>query len=94
MNLMQTELQYAELKNKVTNKTRNELDKQQREYFLQQQMKAIKEELGGDNVAEVKEMQKKADAKKWPTAAKEMFTKGVEKLERMHPSTPDYSVSV
>jgi ATP-dependent Lon protease len=92
MNLMQTELQYAELKNKVTNKTRAELDKQQRDYFLQQQMKAIKDELGGDNVAEVKEMQKKADAKKWPAAAKEMFTKGVEKLERMHPSTPDYSV--
>ena len=92
MNLMQTELQYAELKNKVTNKTRNELDKQQREYFLQQQMKAIKEELGGDNVAEVKEMQKKAEGKKWTTAAKEMFNKGVEKLERMHPSTPDYSV--
>ncbi len=92
MNLMQTELQYTELKNKVTNKTRAELDKQQREYFLQQQMKAIKEELGGDNVAEVKEMQKKAEGKKWPKAAKEMFTKGVEKLERMHPSTPDYSV--
>jgi len=92
MNLMQTELQYAELKNKVTNKTRAELDKQQREYFLQQQVKAIKEELGGDNVAEVKEMQKKADAKKWPLAAKEMFKKGIEKLERMHPSTPDYSV--
>ena len=93
MNLMQTELQYAELKNKVTNKTRNELDKQQREYFLQQQMKAIKEELGGDNVAEVKDMQKQAETKKWPKAAKEMFTKGVEKLERMHPSTPDYSVT-
>jgi ATP-dependent Lon protease len=92
MNLMQTELQYAELKNKVTNKTRAELDKQQREYFLQQQMKAIKEELGGDNVAEVKEMQKKAETKKWPAAAKEMFNKGAEKLERMHPSTPDYSV--
>ena len=92
MNLMQTELQYAELKNKVTNKTRAELDKQQKEYFLQQQMKAIKEELGGDNVAEVKEMQKKAEGKKWPEAAKEMFKKGSEKLERMHPSTPDYSV--
>ena len=91
MNLMHTELQYTELKNKVTNKTRAELDKQQREYFLQQQMKAIKEELGGDNVAEVKEMQKKAEGKKWPAAAKEMFTKGIEKLERMHPSTPDYS---
>jgi ATP-dependent Lon protease len=92
MNLMQTELQYTELKNKVTNKTRAELDKQQREYFLQQQMKAIKEELGGDNVAEVKEMLKKAEHKKWPVAAKEMFIKGAEKLERMHPSTPDYSV--
>ena len=92
MNLMQTELQYTELKNKVTNKTRAELDKQQREYFLQQQMKAIKDELGGDNVAEVKEMLKKAENKKWPTAAKEMFIKGAEKLERMHPSTPDYSV--
>ena len=92
MNLMHTELQYAELKNKVTTKTRAELDKQQREYFLQQQMKAIKDELGGDNVAEVKEMQKKAESKKWPAPAKEMFTKGIEKLERMHPSTPDYSV--
>jgi ATP-dependent Lon protease len=92
MNLMQTELQYTELKNKVTNKTRAELDKQQREYFLQQQMKAIKDELGGDNVAEVKEMLKKSESKKWSVAAKEMFTKGVEKLERMHPSTPDYSV--
>jgi ATP-dependent Lon protease len=92
MNLMHTELQYAELKNKVTNKTRAELDKQQREYFLQQQMKAIKDELGGDNVAEVKEMQKKADTKKWSAAAAEMFKKGTEKLERMHPSTPDYSV--
>jgi ATP-dependent Lon protease len=92
LNLLQTELQYAELKNKVTNKTRAELDKQQKDYFLQQQLKAIKEELGADNVAEVKEMQKKAETKKWPVAAKEMFTKGVEKLERMHPSTPDYSV--
>lgn len=92
LNLMQTELQYAELKNKVTTKTRAELDKQQREYFLQQQMKAIKDELGGDNVAEVKEMQKRAEQKKWPKAAQEMFNKGLERLERMHPSTPDYSV--
>ncbi|MEJ7673893.1 MAG: LON peptidase substrate-binding domain-containing protein [Chitinophagaceae bacterium] len=92
MNLLHTELQYAELKNKVTNKTRAELDKQQKDYFLQQQMKAIKEELGGENVAEVNEMRKKAEGKKWTAAAKEMFNKGVEKLERMHPSTPDYSI--
>jgi ATP-dependent Lon protease len=93
MQLLQKELQFAELKNKVTNKTRTELDKQQREYFLQQQLKSIKDELGGDaNEREVKEMQKKAEEKKWPKAAKEMFQKGIEKLERMHPSTPDYSI--
>ena len=93
MQLLQRELQFAELKNKVTTKTKTELDKQQREYFLQQQLKSIKEELGGDsNEREVKEMQKRAELKKWPESAREMFKKGVEKLERMHPSTPDYSV--
>lgn len=93
MQILQRELQFAELKNKVTAKTRTELDKQQRDYFLQQQMKNIKEELGGEaNERELKEMQKKGEAMKWPDAAKEMFKKGIEKLERMHPSTPDYSV--
>ena len=93
MQLLQRELQFAELKNKVTVKTKTELDKQQREYFLQQQLKSIKDELGGDtNDREVKEMQKKAEAKKWPQATKEMFEKGIEKLERMHPTTPDYSI--
>lgn len=80
MTILQKELQFAELKNKVTTKTRNELDKQQREYFLQQQLKSIKEELGGDtNSQELKEMQKKADAKKWPQAARDLFRKGIEK---------------
>jgi ATP-dependent Lon protease len=93
MQLLQKELQFAELKNKVTVKTKTELDKQQREYFLQQQLKSIKDELGGDtNDREVKEMQKKAETKKWPLATKEMFDKGIEKLERMHPTTPDYSI--
>ena len=93
MQLLQRELQFAELKNKVTTKTKTELDKQQREYFLQQQLKSIKDELGGDsNEREVKEMQKKAETKKWPQAAKDLFQKGIEKLERMHPSTPDFSV--
>ncbi len=93
MQLLNRELQFAELKNKVTTKTKTELDKQQREYFLQQQLKSIKDELGTDpNDREVKDMQKKAEAKIWPAAAKDMFRKGIEKLERMHVSTPDYSV--
>jgi ATP-dependent Lon protease len=93
MQLLQKELQFAELKNKLTNKTKTELDKQQRDYFLQQQLKSIKDELGGDsNEREIREMQKKAESKKWPQSAKEIFKKGIEKLERMHPSTPDYSI--
>ncbi|MFM2138472.1 MAG: hypothetical protein RJA57_779 [Bacteroidota bacterium] len=93
MQLLQKELQFAELRNKVTTKTKTELDRQQREYFLQQQLKSIKEELGGDsNQQELKEMIKKAEAKNWPDAARDLFRKGIEKLERMHPTTPDYSV--
>jgi len=93
MQLLQRELQFAELKNKLTNKTKTELDKQQRDYFLQQQLKSIKDELGGDsNERELREMQKKAESKKWPASAKDIFKKGIEKLERMHPSTPDYSI--
>lgn len=90
---LEKELQFAEIKEQVTNKTRNEIDKQQKEYFLQQHLKSIKEELGGDtNERELTRMKKKAEEKKWPEAAAAMFKQGVEKLERMHPSTPDYSV--
>ncbi|MFX5714164.1 endopeptidase La, partial [Acinetobacter baumannii] len=64
--ILQKELQFAELKDKVTNKTRTEIDKQQREYFLQQQLKSIKDELGGDsNDKELAEMKKKAETKKF-----------------------------
>ena len=93
LNLLQTELQLVELKNEITNKTRADIDRQQREYFLQQQLKSIREELGGDpNEREIKDLQKRAEEMKWTEAAKELFKKNIEKLERMHPSTPDYSV--
>jgi len=93
LQLLQSELQLVELKNEITNKTRADIDKQQREYFLQQQMKSIKEELGGDpNDREIKDLHKRAEEKNWTDSAKELFKKNIEKLERMHPSTPDYSV--
>jgi len=93
MKLLQTELQLVELKNEITNKTRADIDKQQREYFLQQQLKSIREELGGDpNEREIRDLQKRAEGKVWTEAAQELFQKNIEKLERMHPSTPDYSV--
>ena len=93
LQLLQSELQLVELKNEITNKTRADIDRQQREYFLQQQLKSIREELGGDpNEREIRDLQKRADDIKWPETAKELFQKNIEKLERMHPSTPDYSV--
>ncbi len=91
--LLHKELQFAELKEKVSNKTRLEIDKQQRDYFLQQQMKSIKDELGGENnEREIADLKKKGEAKKWPENAKKMFDSNIAKLERMHPQTPDYSV--
>lgn len=90
--LLQKQLQFAELKNKVTNNARSEIDKQQREYFLQQQLKSIKDELGGENDMELTAMKKRAETKKWPESAKELFNSNISKLERMHSSTPDYSV--
>ncbi len=93
LQLLQSELQLVELKNEITNKTRADIDRQQREYFLQQQLKSIREELGGDpNEREIKDLQKRAEEMVWTDAAKELFKKNIEKLERMHPSTPDYSV--
>jgi ATP-dependent Lon protease len=93
LQLLQSELQLVELKNEITNKTRADIDRQQREYFLQQQMKSIREELGGDpNDREIRDLQKRAEGMNWTTAAKELFKKNIEKLERMHSSTPDYSV--
>ena len=94
LRLLHVELQHVDLKNKITDKTKGELDKQQREYFLNQQLKAIKDELGGDtNDREIRDMIKRGEEKKWTEAAKDMFQKGIERLERMHPSTPDYSIT-
>ena len=94
LRLLHVELQHVDLKNKITDKTKGELDKQQREYFLNQQLKAIKDELGGDtNDREIRDMKKRGEEKKWTEAAKDMFQKGIERLERMHPSTPDYSIT-
>lgn len=93
LELLQSEFQILELKNEITNKTKADIDKQQREYFLQQQLKSIREELGGEpNEREIRDLQKRAEGVKFSEGAKELFKKNIEKLERMHPSTPDYSV--
>ena len=90
---MNLELQKLELKNDIQSKVRFDLDQQQREYFLQQQMKTIQEELGGvSHDAEIEEMRTKGKAKKWDTKTKEHFEKEISKLQRTNPNSPDFGI--
>lgn len=87
------ELQMLQLKNQIQSKVKEDIDKQQREYFLHQQLKTIQEELGGDTFdQQLKEYRKKAETKKWNKHTKEAFDKDVQKLERMNPNSAEYSV--
>ena len=93
LELLSKELQMLEMKNEIQSKVRTDLDQQQREYFLNQQMKAIQEELGGSgSEKEIEEMQSLASKKKWSKFVKEAFEKELKKLQRMNPSMSDYSV--
>src|SRR5690606_18891251 len=76
-----------------TNKTKGEIDKQQREYFLQQQLKSITDELGHDqgNEKEILELENRGKAKKWNDSVQEVFAKNIARLRRMHPQAPEYS---
>ena len=87
------ELQMLELKNQIQNKVKVDLDKQQREYFLHQQMKTIQEELGGVNFEQdLNELREKAKTKNWSTEALSVFEKQLAKLQRMNPNSAEYSV--
>ncbi|MFT5970494.1 MAG: ATP-dependent Lon protease [Flavobacteriales bacterium] len=87
------ELQMLEMKNEIQHKVKVDLDQQQREYFLNQQLKTIQEELGDtSNEQEIEEMRAKGKAKKWSKEVKEVFNKELKKLTRMNPQVPDYSV--
>ncbi len=90
---MNLELQKLELKNDIQSKVRNDMDQQQREYFLHQQMKTIQEELGGvSHDDEIFEMRKKAKKKKWDDKVKEHFEKELAKMQRMNPQVAEYSI--
>ena len=87
------ELQLQELKANIHNKTRTDIDKQQRDYFLNQQLRAIQEELGGDMYQEeVNRLKEKAKEKKWPEAVAKAFDKEIGKLQRINPAAAEYSV--
>lgn len=86
------ELNILSLRNDIHQKTSRSLDKQQREYYLNQQMKTIQEELGGGAESDVEELSEKAKSKKWNAEVEDHFSKELKRLERLHPSSPDYNV--
>ena len=90
---MHTELQRLELRNDIQSKVREDMDQQQREYFLNQQLKTIQEELGGVSYdEEIAEMKEKAKNKKWSKEVAAIFEKEIGRLQRMNPQVAEYSV--
>ncbi|MFK8037843.1 MAG: endopeptidase La [Crocinitomicaceae bacterium] len=89
------ELKMLKMKNEIQSKVKVDIDKQQREYFLNQQMRTIQEELGGNPVeAEIDEFEKRAKKKKWSKTVRKAFDKEIKKLQRMNPQGAEYSVQL
>ena len=94
LTILSREMQVLELKMNIQMKTREDLNQQQKEYYLQQQIRTIQEELGGGNTQqiEIDEFKEKAKDKKWSDEVAKVFEKEISKLERLNPQSPDYSV--
>ena len=93
LELLAKDINMLELKNQIQDKVKNDLDKQQRDYMLNQQLKTIQDELGGGpHEQDIKDLKEKAKTKVWPEDVKARFEKELEKLSRMHPSAAEYSI--
>lgn len=93
LEILSKQVSLLELKNDIQKKVKMDIDKQQREYFLHQQMKTIQDELGGNPTdEEIKELEELAETKEWNGNIREIFNKELNKLKRLNPSSPDYSV--
>ncbi len=93
LRLINRNIQLLELKQEIRSKTREDLDEQQREYFLHQQMKNIKEELGSDEGSpERSELLEKAKGKKWSKETQDLFIKELDKLDTYNPQSPEFAI--
>lgn len=90
--MMHEDFRKLELRNQIHQKTSKDLDKQQREYFLNQQIRTIQDELGGGPESDVEDLIKKASTKTWKPEVEEHFQKEIGRLQRQNPNSPDYNV--
>ena len=88
------EQKLAELKGQIQERVKQEIDKQQRDYYLQQQMRTIQDELGDGEDAEIEKMREAAAKKNWPKEVGETFEKELQKVERLNPAVAEYSVQM
>jgi ATP-dependent Lon protease len=89
------EVQMLEMRNEIQNKVKKDLDRQQREYFLHQQMRTIQDELGDNpQIQDVRDMEDRAKKKKWSKTVEKLFYKELEKLQRMNPQGAEYTVQL
>ena len=92
LSVLDTQVELQKIKQEINQKVKSEIDQQQREYFLNNQLKTIQEELGMDDVEEFAQLRARAEEKLWPAAVQTIFDKEIAKLERYNPSSPDYSI--
>lgn len=92
MKIINREINLQNLKADIRNKTREDIDEQQRNYFLQQQIKNMQAEMGNESSPEKYELLKKAEGKKWPAEISKTFFKEADKLDNLNPQSPEFNV--
>ncbi|MBO4570869.1 MAG: endopeptidase La [Bacteroidales bacterium] len=92
LEMINRQTDFLKIKDEIQKKVKSEIDQQQREYYLNNQLKTIQEELGMNSGEDIDELEKRAAEKKWPAKVAETFKKELAKLERTNPSSPDYNV--
>jgi ATP-dependent Lon protease len=94
LKVLDTQTQLLQIKQEINQKVKTDIDQQQREYYLNNQLRTIQEELGMDEGEEFEKMRRKADEKKWSPEVRAIFDKEMAKLEKFNPSSPDYSIQL
>ena len=92
LSVLDTQIELLKIKQDINQKVKMEIDQQQREYYLNSQLRTIQEELGMDEMEDFEKLRARAAEKKWPESVAEIFEKEMTKLERYNPSSPDYSI--
>ena len=92
LSVLETQVELQKIKQEINQKVKTEIDQQQREYFLNNQLKTIQEELGMDDMEEFAQLRARAEEKEWTQDIQAIFEKEMAKLERYNPSSPDYSI--